>query len=160
MHLDRDLQRRILAELRNLYPMTCNPNDLFADVEPRHLMANLCYLAGHHLIALPTREIAGTMPHAYLAGITCKGLDFLADDGGLSAVLGVVTVRMHDETIKTLIQTYLDASDADPGVKAQLTEMIRSLPAAATKEVELAAIQQGLRSLPDLAQWLYKWIAS
>ena len=160
MDLDRNLQRRILLELRDLYPVISAPHKLFTDVEPAHLMANLCYLAGHELIWLPTKAPEGQMPYASLIAITVKGLDFLADDGGLSAVLGVVTVRLQDETIKALILAQIEASTTDAGIKAQLTETIRSLPAAATKEVALAAIHQGLKSVPDIGQWLYRWIAS
>lgn len=40
--------------------------------------------------------------------ITAAGLDFLEDDGGLSAILGVVTVRLHADTIRALIDAKIE----------------------------------------------------
>lgn len=36
--------------------------------------------------------------------ITAASLDFLEDDGGLSAILGIITVKLHADTIKGLDQ--------------------------------------------------------
>ena len=46
------------------------------------------------------------------ARITAKGIDFLEDDGGLSAILGVVTVKLHADTLREMLAKKIDASSA------------------------------------------------
>ncbi len=54
-----------------------------------------------------------------LARITAKSIDLLEDDGGVSAILGVVTAKLHEDTIRNLVlaevklQTRLLASKGD-----------------------------------------------
>ena len=38
-----------------------------------------------------------------LPKITAKGVDFIRDDGGLSAILSVQTVKLHEDTLKELL---------------------------------------------------------
>lgn len=52
------------------------------------------------------------------ATITARGMDFLPDDGGIGAILGMVAGRLHEETL---------------------------LPAEATKSVVLDAAKIGLQ---------------
>ena len=44
-------------------------------------------------------------------GITAKGLDFLEDDGGLSAILGAITVKLDPDDLRALIAARIEESD-------------------------------------------------
>jgi hypothetical protein len=80
---------------------------------------------------------------------TARGMDFLQDDGGLSAILGVVTLRLHDETIRDLLLTKVQQSDAPASVKTRLADAIRSLPADDLKATTMALLEAGLNNLPN-----------
>ncbi len=89
--LNRTLQRQILELLRKHYPRGAIPvSDLGLGEE--QAAANLRYLEEHGLCE--SGVMIGADGHiAYgQSTITAAGLDFLEDDGGLSAILGVVTV--------------------------------------------------------------------
>ena len=61
--------------------------------------------------------------------ITEKGLDFLKDDGGLTAILGIVTVRFEADTIRTILQIKVNQSDLSPADKQKLHGVLQELPA-------------------------------
>jgi hypothetical protein len=86
--------------------------------------------------------------------ITAAGLDFLADDGGLSAILGVVTVRLHEDTIKALLIEQVERSSAPDDLKTKLKSQIKSLPAEALKTVTTEGLKAGLTHIPDAMSWL------
>lgn len=153
MKLDRDLQRTILKALAERYPDRVDWAAI-ASWHPEHnmpghegeLLANLDYLAEHQLIKL--------FRPAYLEGkgtdasITARGLDFLADDGGLSAILGVVTIKLHDDTLKDLIEAKILASDLSRPDKRRWIDQLQSLPAETTKHLVLRLVDMGLASGP------------
>ncbi|WP_229439423.1 MULTISPECIES: hypothetical protein [Neisseria] len=77
--------------------------------------ANLQYLAEHGLVVCEDKTlITATVK------ITAKGIDFLADDGGLSAILGVVTVKLHSDTIQALIAAKIDQAEIPDEEKGRL----------------------------------------
>src|SRR5271169_1802463 len=94
--IDRKLQRDLLLLLRSAYPNEIN--SLPADFEMSAAIPNLKYLEEHNLCksGLGWR---GNMINQYVwaggAKITAQGLDFLEEDGGLSAILGIVTVKIQ-----------------------------------------------------------------
>lgn len=89
--------------------------------------------------------------------ITAKGLDFISDDGGLSSILGIVTVKLHQDTITALMVDKIEKSNAEPSIKKQLVEKIKALPAEALQRVSLKALEAGLERV-DVSQWLDKLI--
>lgn len=129
--LDRDIQREVLTELYNVYPNCktynyCTDASIAqdngaietigeADLNVAKQLANLEYLAAHDLIVLNSKTRA-----AVLVTITAKGIDFLADDGGLSAILGVVTVKLHSDTIQSLIAAKIDQAEISNEEKGRL----------------------------------------
>jgi hypothetical protein len=160
MKLDRALQRRILEQLATAYPSgICPIVTIFGEVEHDIVRANLYYLQEHGLVNLgiqrrtpigePERFIDSTA-----TTITAKGMDFLEDDGGLSAILGVVTIKLHADTIKELLADKIDASDLPPADKSLMKKHLETLSAEAIKTVAKYLVQQGLDHLPDAARWL------
>jgi hypothetical protein len=156
--LDRKLQNEILTTAASEYPgqLRYGGGKRFASVAE---VVNAAYLDEHGLLKV-------TWPNEFerhtlrSVTITAKGLDFLANDGGLSAILGVVTIKLHEDSIKALLLEKLAESNAPKSVRQRVAEQIRSLPAEATKEVALAVVKSGLREIPDLVAWIGAYIAA
>lgn len=152
MELNRDFQLSILRKLADAYPNDARAaaQEIFELASQDTVIGNLLYLEAHGLIVSGLgRALAGKwhVNSAKLA-ITHMGLDFLADDGGLSAVLGVVTIKIHDDTIKQLIEAKIQSSDLPPREKKRWTDQLRSLPAETTKHLILKLVDKGLDSGP------------
>lgn len=155
--LDRALQKRILQKLRADYPRHLDASEL--GVEQPSLSLTLFYLAEHELVRVIWYETPiGNFPRPEMAVITAKGLDFLADDGGLSAILGTITVKLHEDTLRAILEDAVEKSAEPPGVKKKLLEQIKSLPAEVTKQAVLDAAKAGLQQAPVLAAMLQKWL--
>lgn len=158
--LQREFQNQILRVLSEQYPATVDLGAAGLDKDGRQLAYNLAYLEEHRLItAIWTHPLSGD-PFAGMARITAAGIDFISDDGGLSAILGVVTVKLHEDTIKSLLIEKVESSSANGSVRAKLIEQIKSLPAAATKELTMAAIKRGVADMPDFIHWLHHFVSS
>ena len=153
MKVDRDLQQEILRRLNNVYPEWEHPASV---VDEPHVIANLCYLRDHGLIEARLERLVGPDKLWSFAGakITVKGIDFIAADGGLSAILDVTTVRIHDDTIKDLIEARITSSSLEPADKQRYLDRLRSLPADATRQAVLELTKKGVDSLPSVFQWL------
>lgn len=158
--LSRELQLRILRHLMDRYPNQESRMDLaFKGTPEADITANVRYLNEHGLVSTKWMETSTHgLDHAGVY-LTAKGADFLADDGGLGAILGVVTVKLHSDSIKALLAAQVEKSDADPSVKARLIAKIKSLPAAALEAVILDGLTTGMTHLPDAIGWLEKLLA-
>lgn len=135
--LDRNLQREILKELNNIYPDS-KTYEYWIDAAIAQVVgvietvgeaelyiakrtANLRYLAEHGLVVCNDKDLSATVK------ITAKGIDFLADDGGLSAILGVVTVRLHSDTIQTLLDAKINEANIPPEEKSRLKSILSKM---------------------------------
>ena len=150
--LDRTLQRQILELLKAHYPRGAIPvRDL--KLSDEQAAANLRYLEEHGLCE--SGVMIGTDgPLAFSEStITAAGLDFLADDGGLSAILGVITVRLHAETIRTLIDAKIEASSIPTEEKSRLRRALASLSEASLRAATTDLVKSGLDHLPDAVHW-------
>lgn len=103
MQLNRNLQARILRALEEVYPdsllVEALPNYSF----DRAYMANLFYLQEHGLIEGGDIREPGQCRSMIDVQITKDGLDFLAEDGGLQAILGEEIIKLErDEIISAL----------------------------------------------------------
>jgi hypothetical protein len=151
MKLDRALQLEMLTALAATYP--ARADDLLPDGEPEEIgdkkIANLLYLEEHGLVEAGLTQFTDGNYGYSGARITAHGLDFLTDDGGLSAILGTVTVKFHDDTLKALIGKKIEESDLPPPEKKKWTDALRSLPADATKHLTMKLLDMGLAQAPD-----------
>src|SRR3546814_2251812 len=86
--------------------------------------------------------------------ITAKGIDFIADDGGLGAILHVQTIRLHEDSIRALLIKQVEASDVSQSVKERLVDKIKSMPADGIGTLTEKALEAGLKALPHVAHWL------
>lgn len=147
--LDRAKQRAILTALQEVYPKeyfagSMTDADLWSTED-------LWYLEEHDLVELKKRvSSSGDQKITiFAARLTAKGMDFLADDGGLSAVLGTVTVRIHEDTLKAIIESKIMEADLPTPEKKRWLDQLRNLPAEATKHLVLKLLDLGLAHAPD-----------
>ena len=154
--LDRKIQLGILTKLSETYPSDVSPEVLFRSFGEAEVAYNLAYLDDHGLTRSNWTALINRPTTPIMTNITAKGLDFLQDDGGLSAILGVVTVKLHEDTIKELLIKKVEQSSAEPTVKKKLIDQIKSLPAEMTKVATVEGLKAGIDSLPDVIQWLHK----
>ena len=145
MKLDRALQHEMLTRLAEHYPNSWT--DFHKHFPRGDADANVHYLEEHGLVV----RMESQLGRARIVGspqITAQGMDFLADDGGLSAVLGVVTIRLHDDTIKSLIEGRILESELPPPEKQRYLDRLRELPAETTKHLVLKLVDLGLEKGP------------
>lgn len=128
----------------------------FADdnLSNEEFFANLKYLADNGLCDAELRKSLDGFWGWGGASITTRGLDYLREDGGLSAQLGVVKVKLDADSIKALICTQIDVSEGDAEKKDGLKHAIRSLPAEGLKVLTGELVKSGLKHTPDLLHWL------
>ncbi|HHV7522976.1 TPA: hypothetical protein ACUNF5_004492 [Burkholderia orbicola] len=158
MKLDRTLQRHILDVLANAYPGPLEPQiykPIYESQSEDILFANLLYLEEHGLIRSGLRKtMSGHTWSAQLASITAAGLDFLQEDGGLSAILGTVTVKIHADTIRDIFESRISASDLPAEEKNRLLDHLKTLPAEALKHLTTQTVTMAMDRLPNALHWL------
>ena len=86
--------------------------------------------------------------------IVARGMDFLADDGGLASILGTVVVKLHADTIRNMLLSKAEASGLPEPEKSALRKQIEALPGAALQTLTTRAAQEGLAHVPDLWHWI------
>lgn len=156
MLLDREVQRGILNKLSEGFPAQMMPyRDLMPLFGEQSTIYNLAYLDDHGLTESNWSRPMNGYPSPVGTTITAKGLDFISDDGGLSAILGVVTIKLHQETITALLISQIEKSKGSPTIKQQLIAKVKALPADALQRVSLKAMEAGLDRV-DINQWLDK----
>jgi len=135
--LDRNLQHEFLSELYKVYPdsitydyyinaaIAQTSGVIEAEEDASFVLkqsANLQYLAEHGLVVFDNETlITATVK------ITAKGIDFLMDDGGLSAILGVVTVKLHSDTIQALLDAKINEANIPPEEKSRLKGILSKM---------------------------------
>lgn len=158
MILDRDLQLELLRKIADCYPFTWIDFDKRPNSEDYlNIAINLNYLKGHGLLSedatIVRPSTSGNGGGVILISkpkITEKGLDFLKDDGGLSAILGVVTVRFEADTIRTILQLKVNQSDLSPVDKQRLRGVLQELPAENIKHLSTKIVDVGWDNLGSL----------
>lgn len=163
MNIDRTLQNHVLHFLKSHYDIfieerliyaTCIDGfecpdlseqfELFLKIKVdmsilKHLRENLIYLSAHGLL-----EQKGSSYR-----ITHTGIDFIEDDGGLSAILNVSTVKLHPSSVELLISV-IDGSSLNPSDKQKMIDQLKSLPADSIKQILTELVNRGVGYLPSL----------
>ena len=157
--MDRDLQRSMLEQMREAYP------DMVRGFPERRALTRaelttLCYLREHDLC---DANITLARPGHWAwsgARITAKGLDFLADDGGLGAILNVVTVKLHADTIRDMLAAKIDGSDLPVEKKSALKAAVGKLSGTAMTAATGDLVKMGLEHGPDAVHWIERLVSS
>lgn len=164
MILDRDLQLEMLNKMASVYPFPYNFGseiETMDEAKSDVFCANLYYLQEHGLIS--SQSIKISVDNIYTLGptkLTAKGADFIADDGGLSAILGVVTVRFEAEQLRQILEVKIRLSDLDPERKQSMISALRELPAESIKHLTTKILDTGWDSLPTLMVLIQSFLSS
>lgn len=159
MKMDRDAHRKMLSDAAECYPHYVNW-DLaeFPHLSEEDVAGNLFYLQELGLIKSGIMMgIDGSISWG-VGQATAAGLDFIQDDGGYTAILGTVTIKLHEDTLKDLISQKLQESNLSPADKKKWTDGLRALPADAIKHLSLKLIDVGMSHGPDGLHWLGKYL--
>lgn len=153
--LDRAQQKDLLLGLSQHYPGKVQPDREFPAMDARQMQYNLAYLEQHGLVEVKWHQsMSRPIPEPILASITARGIDFISDDGGLSAILGVVTVKLHDDTIRQILIERVEKSEGEASAKASLIAKIKSLPAEALGKLTMDGLDAALAQAPRLIELL------
>ena len=156
MLLDREMQLEILNELSSVYPSPINVSEKYEYGTDIYLkfVANLAYLRAHNLISedsiLTSQTIGSYTSQPHLPSITHVGMDFLADDGGLSAIFGVVTIKFEVEQFKLILESMILSSTLPTEQKNTMINALRELPAESIKHLTTKIIDVGWDNLDSL----------
>lgn len=155
--LNRQLQREILARLSDDYPNQTDMGSSF-NLDDNTIAVNVAYLEEFGLVdASWDYDEENGRRYPSDAKISARGLDFLADDGGLGAILGIVTVKLHDDTLKSLLIERVSRSEGNNGIKTKLIAKIKELPAEAVNDIAKRILERGLDNLPTAVDALMKF---
>jgi hypothetical protein len=147
------LQMEILGRLedagRKLFK-----RELLNLADEEHLTREVLYLKGHGLVEASVMQLDGAQNFAAVT-ITSRGSDVVRKEiNPIGAELRVVTIKIHEDTIRALLIDRVRESDADDTVKGKLIDQLKSLPAEAASKLAERALDQALRYMPNAIQWL------
>ncbi|WP_250483277.1 DUF2513 domain-containing protein [Caballeronia sp. GaOx3] len=151
MKLDRKFQKEVMLALADIYPRLGHAEHV-GNVPEDVRATNLFYLADHGLITTCVSFYLDNTVRYQPTRITKDGMDFLASDGGLSAVLGVVTVKFHEHTLLELIGRRIETSDLAQTDKKRLLDQLRGLRGETIKHLTLKLVDAGLANWPAALQ--------
>ena len=142
MKLNRELQHALLSELTTKFPNFPDKklyDDLCNLYGKKEVDGNIFYLEMHGLMsAYSTPMLSDEYPTIHWQGCkpTEKAFDFLVEDGGLSAILGVVTVKLHADTIRDMLQMrIMDSQNLTAEEKASWVEKLKTLSEASLEHL-------------------------
>jgi hypothetical protein len=158
LKIDRTIQREILEFLADAYPDT--PRDMSEYLREKYskvqLIANCVYLEGHSLIKNGYQQTKTNTPqwvNLLPFEITSAGIDFLADDGGLSAILGVLTVKLDASSIKALVLNHIDQTEnVSHEERSQLKSLLLTAGDQTMRKLVDMLIETGLKAAPGAGQ--------
>jgi len=150
---DRTIQRRLLQYLCDIYPATADSRSLTEFVEgfggQENFTANILYLSDHGLIETKvSSELARRIPMTIdsLTKITHKGIDFIRDDGGLSAILNVQTIKFHRDAV-VVLEDLIALSGMNDAEKENAKSKLSELTTESLKTVVQTVTTAGLAAL-------------
>jgi hypothetical protein len=155
--MDRELQRELLMAMRAVYPVGIHNLPGTCD-DPDAAMRGLSYLEERGLCRTHVLKDIRERWSIGSAIITADGLDFLEQDGGLGAILKVVTVKLHADTIRDLLAAKVDASDLPEEKKSDLRQAIGKLPGAALTAATGDLAKMGLEHAPGALHWIERLV--
>ena len=165
----RDKQNQLLTMLYDKFPDVLSSEEYNTLVKlfgtERNLYSNLWYLYQHGLIedfqiaSIPMNCDITDLILIEKIKITTKGIDFIRDDGGLSAIINVTTIKVHNETLDKL-EDIINKSSLTPAEKATYLGKLKELPVDATKHLVLKLLDLGLSRTPDVIQLISSYCQS
>ena len=150
---DRKLQREILQACVDSYPAAplleqFNLTEVAecAESNIQKVLANINYLCEHGLIKNHSSIILND--HSILTRITAtaKGIDFMLNDGGLSAILNVQTIKLHRDAV-VVLEDLIAISNMNDEQKEKAKSTLGEMSTEAIKTVVQAVTTAGFSAL-------------
>lgn len=76
----------------------------------------------------------------------------MLQDGGLSAILNVQTIKLHEETIRDLLNTAITASNLSEAEKTSVKGVLAQMSIEGLKSLTTKLLDKGISNLPALIQ--------
>lgn len=157
MLLDRNFQLELLTKLSDIYPnhLDFSANHPSNDANYAKALANIYYLQEHGLISADSvieQACIGGEYWYYLSKgrITKDGLDLLADDGGLKAILNVITVKIDAMQMARLLRSFAALNSED---RQSLLDTLKNAPQTTVEHLISKAVDMGWDAILGTA-WL------
>ncbi|MEQ9912220.1 hypothetical protein [Pectobacterium polaris] len=152
---DRALQREILSLAIDSYPAYVGHKhpkipDKYKRLKKSNsdlVLININYLHEHKLISLDEvghKTIGYSAP--YWIKATAQGIDFMLNDGGLSAILSVTTIKLHRDVV-VVLEDLIALSNMTDAEKEKAKSTLGELSLEALKAVVQTATAAGLSAL-------------
>ncbi len=128
------------------------------------IVKNTFYLRDHGLINFKqSQTLLGDCPISIddvrLIVITHKGIDFIENDGGLSAILNTVNVQFKEDTLKAMLSKEVDSAEGiDNTQKQRIHQAIREMPAEMLKSLSEDLIKTSINNSPAFIALLMSWL--
>ena len=148
---NEELRRKLLELLNAKAHTAVLDDDLEKLAHPGWVATEIRYLESHGLCKADYTAFNGDVIYAQ---ITAKGRDYMDPTGGLGAELNVVTVKLHEDTLRQIFINRVKASEADETVKSKLVDQLKALPAEGLSKLAEKALEKGLQHMPGALQWL------
>lgn len=143
MELNRKLQKDILVALSEVYPDSLLVSALPGFSHNREFMGNLFYLQEHGVIDGGDIREPGQCRSMVDAQITKAGLDFLADDGGLSAILGYTFVKLEASVLVDSLLKLLPEAEVEDDRRLAAAAKLKSMDDAALADLVVELLRRG-----------------
>jgi hypothetical protein len=152
---NRDLQREILSLAIDTYPAQIGHRHstipdkyvLIKSAETDFLLVNIYYLHEHKLIHFDENGYRRLkMPEFYFVKATATGIDFMQQDGGLSAILNITTIKFHRDAV-IVLEDLIALSNLNDTDKEKAKSVLGELSTDALKTVVQTATTAGLAML-------------
>lgn len=157
---DRELQRYLLAVSIKAYPGNTSWDDYEPErvmIDDNKLLANIIYLSQHGLITVERDQTDNPFPLLQRISATAAGVDFMLNDGGLTAILNVQTIRFHRDTV-TALEDIIARSNLPEPEKAGIVSKLQQLPSAAIEHLTKELVLKGALSLPAALPLIQKFL--
>ena len=167
MVLDREIQLAMMRKMQIVYPSYYDFDTDYPDghQDREKALKNLYYLRAHELVEaksiIITEYMDGDLVLDFGAStLTHHGVDFLANDGGLSAILSVITIKFETQTLKAILATKINQSDLTPGNKKSMIDALEELPAESIKHLTTKLLDECVDNLPAAILLIGTWLGS
>ena len=151
--MDKEFLRTVLVTLKECYPGKTYA--VYEMADENKMLSHLRYLDEYELIDSGVHIIDDVHSEGvnYSLGgakITARGLDYLAEDGGLAAELGTVTIRLHSTTIQDLIEIALAQRDLPAEKRTAIQNALATASTETVKALTTRLIDAAIKHTPDV----------
>lgn len=151
---DQALKEEILQAAAETYPASCEADQWNTTLDKDTVTTTISYLVDHGLVTGTPRKRMDEIASYADVKITSAGFDYISEDGGLTAELGVVTVRIEAETIQALVTAQIEMTDATRQEKNLLRQQLQALSKEGHQRLANQLIHLGLEAAPRSIEWL------